>query len=94
MLIRLVTFIFLSLLPAVAEQLTDNQITQAIIWQSRQSYYTTGHPCACPYDRAKNGSLCGGRSAYRRPGGAAPFCYAKDVTQEMITNYRKNSTAE
>ena len=31
--------------------------------------------CDCPYDRAKNGSICGGRSAYSRPGGRSPICY-------------------
>lgn len=31
--------------------------------------------CDCPYDYARNGSHCGGRSAYSRPGGRAPVCY-------------------
>ena len=31
--------------------------------------------CDCPYDRAKNGSRCGSRSAYSRPGGRSPVCY-------------------
>lgn len=31
--------------------------------------------CDCPYDYARNGSLCGGRSAYSRPGGRDPICY-------------------
>lgn len=31
--------------------------------------------CDCPYDRASNGSRCGGRSAYSRPGGRSPVCY-------------------
>lgn len=31
--------------------------------------------CDCPYDYARNGSLCGGRSAYSRPGGREPICY-------------------
>lgn len=38
----------------------------------RSPYYGT---CDCPYDRAKNGSRCGGRSAYSRPGGRSPVCY-------------------
>lgn len=33
--------------------------------------------CDCPYDYAKNGSICGGRSAYSRPGGREPVCYYK-----------------
>ncbi|MEP0983158.1 SH3 domain-containing protein [Leptolyngbya sp. AS-A5] len=31
--------------------------------------------CECPYDTDKRGRSCGGRSAYSRPGGAAPTCY-------------------
>ena len=45
-------------------------------------------PCACPYQSARNGSSCGKRAAYVRPGGYAPLCYVKDVTPEMIAAYR------
>jgi uncharacterized protein YgiM (DUF1202 family) len=31
--------------------------------------------CDCPYDLMRNGRLCGGRSAYSRPGGRNPQCY-------------------
>jgi len=31
--------------------------------------------CDCPYDVMRNGRLCGGRSAYSRPGGRNPSCY-------------------
>ena len=31
--------------------------------------------CDCPYDLMRNGRLCGGRSAYSRPGGRSPVCY-------------------
>lgn len=31
--------------------------------------------CDCPYDYARNGSRCGGRSAYSRPGGREPMCF-------------------
>jgi len=34
-----------------------------------------GQGCPCPYDRAVNNSLCGGRSAYAKPGGQEPVCY-------------------
>lgn len=34
--------------------------------------------CDCPYDRNSNGDLCGASSAYSRPGGYAPACYAGD----------------
>ncbi len=45
-------------------------------------------PCACPYQSARNGSSCGKRAAYLRPGGYAPLCYAKDITPGMIAAYR------
>ena len=35
--------------------------------------------CPCPYSIAKDGSKCGKRSAYSRPGGATPLCYPRDI---------------
>jgi hypothetical protein len=63
-------------------------IAALIVKESRSAYYATGRPCACPDDRMRNGHACGGRSAYSRPGGAAPLCYPSDVSTEMISNYR------
>ena len=65
--------------------LTDAQIRQAIIKDSIAGYAGS---CACPYSKAKNGSNCGGRSAYSRGGGAAPLCYAKDVTDQMVADWK------
>ena len=69
-------------------RLTDDQIRSAIIQESRNSYYATGHPCACPYDHARNGSICGGRSAHSRPGGASPKCFPQDVTEADVASFR------
>jgi len=74
--------------PAPKPQLTDQQIAEVIVRESRQSYYRTGHPCACPEDLARNGSRCGKRSAYSRPGGAEPYCYVTDVPAAEIARYR------
>jgi hypothetical protein len=68
--------------------LSDEQIASIVVQASRDAYYRTGHPCACPEDSARNGSRCGGRSAYSRPGGAAPYCYVADVKKEEIDRYR------
>lgn len=65
--------------------LTDQQIRQILIRQSIANYSGS---CACPYNTASNGSRCGGRSAYSRPGGASPLCYDADVTPQMVANYR------
>jgi hypothetical protein len=66
--------------------LTDAQIRQILIDESIAAY--EGH-CPCPYSKARNGSLCGKRSAYSKPGGAEPLCYAKDVTDDMVRDYRE-----
>jgi hypothetical protein len=63
-------------------------IAALIVQESRQQYYATGHPCACPDDVMRNGRRCGGTSAYSRPGGAAPLCYVTDVSVAMIERYR------
>jgi hypothetical protein len=71
-----------------AEVLSAVAIAALIVKESRSAYYATGRPCACPDDRMRNGHACGGRSAYSRPGGAAPLCYPADVSTEMISSYR------
>jgi len=68
-----------------AEDLTDDQIKKILIDQSIRSYRGS---CPCPYNRARNGSRCGKRSAYSKPGGASPLCYGRDVSQAMIDRYR------
>lgn len=62
----------------------DEAIKKKIIKESIADY--PGN-CPCPYNTAKNGSKCGKRSAYSRPGGYSPVCYASDVTKEMIKRY-------
>ena len=64
-----------------------------IIQASRAQYHAGGRPCACPDDTMRNGRACGGRSAYSRPGGAAPLCYPHDVTAAMIESYRQRQAA-
>lgn len=71
--------------------LSDAQIRQILIDESIAAY--SGN-CPCPYSTARNGSRCGKRSAYSREGGAAPLCYAKDVTEEMVSTYRDQRREE
>lgn len=73
--------------------LTTAAIAALLVAESRRAYYATGHPCACPDDRMRNGRACGGRSAYRRPGGASPLCYPTDVSEAMIKAYRDRQVA-
>lgn len=87
-----VLFSFLLLLcafPAMAfqqSQQTDQQIRQQIIQQSISSYRGS---CPCPYSTARNGTSCGGRSAYSRAGGHQPKCYPKDVSDAEIQRYKE-----
>ena len=72
---------------AGGQSMSDAQVKQAIIRQSIASYSGS---CPCPYSTARNGSSCGGRSAYSRQGGAAPFCYASDVSEADVSSYRRS----
>jgi hypothetical protein len=73
--------------------LTAAAIAAIIVQTSRDQYHATGRPCACPDDTMRNGRACGGRSAYSRPGGAAPLCYPSDVTAVMIESYRQRQAS-
>jgi hypothetical protein len=64
---------------------SDDQIKQQMITQSIAEYKGN---CPCPYSTAKNGSNCGKRSAYSRPRGAKPLCFAKDITPTMIEKFK------
>jgi hypothetical protein len=73
--------------------LTAAAIAAIIVQASRDQYHAGGRPCACPDDSMRNGRACGGRSAYSRPGGAAPLCYPSDVTAAMIDSYRQRQAS-
>lgn len=68
--------------------LSDTQIKQRIIKQSIAEYPGS---CACPYNSARNGSSCGGRSAWSRGGGYAPMCYPKDVSTVQVKTWRESN---
>jgi hypothetical protein len=73
--------------------LTAAAIAAIIVQASRDQYHAGGRPCACPDDTMRNGRACGGRSAYSRPGGAAPLCYPSDVTAAMIESYGRRQAS-
>lgn len=68
-------------------KLSDAQIKQQIIAESIASY---PGPCACPYNTARNGSRCGGRSAWSRRGGYAPACFDSDVSKADVEAWRSS----
>jgi hypothetical protein len=82
---NLLLLLFFIPLILFGETTQDERIIQNIISESIANY--SGN-CPCPYNRASNGSSCGRRSAYSKPGGYAPVCYAQDVTPAMISSYK------
>jgi len=68
---------------------TDAQIRRILIDESRAAYSGS---CPCPYDTDRAGRRCGKRSAHSRAGGESPLCFDRDVTKEMIEEYRKRTS--
>jgi hypothetical protein len=85
----LVVLAMLVLSSSVAQEppaLTDTQVRQLIVQESIRSYSGS---CACPFNVDRAGRRCGGRSAYSRPGGASPICYAEEISDEQVRRYRQ-----
>lgn len=72
------------------EEITRNDLSNAqivaILMNESQGRYRGS--CPCPFYTDRAGRRCGRRSAYSRPGGASPLCYASDVTPAMITAFK------
>jgi len=64
------------LLPQAASSAGSDSDTQRAIRQSIAAYSGS---CPCPYSVDRAGRRCGARSAYSKPGGAAPLCFPADV---------------
>lgn len=72
--------------PPSVPAISDATIVQRIIAQSIANYPGS---CPCPYSRDRGGRRCGKRSAYSKPGGYAPICFAEDVSRDMIGAFRQ-----
>lgn len=70
---------------ALNDALSNQKIKKILIQKSINSY--SGN-CPCPYNTTRNGSRCGGRSAWSRKGGYAPLCYERDVSDDAVKRYR------
>ena len=81
----LVLLLLMSSSVLAKNDLSDSQVKAMMIQDSIASY--SGR-CPCPYNLASNGSQCGRRSAYSKPGGYAPLCYDTDITVEMLNQYK------
>ncbi|MBV9734376.1 MAG: hypothetical protein JO209_00600 [Acidisphaera sp.] len=78
--------------PAYAQEsplhkLGDDRIRQAMI---RDSLARHRGACACPWQTDRRGRRCDGRAAYApaHPG-RPPFCYATDITDAMVQDWRE-----
>ena len=81
----------LALAQSAQKTKTDAQIRQELIARSIAGYSGS---CPCPYNTDRAGRSCGRRSAYSKPGGAAPLCYPADVTAKMVADYRAGNEAK
>jgi hypothetical protein len=77
--------------PRSPARLTDQQLRRMLIEQSIKEY--PGN-CPCPYSVDRAGRSCGARSAWSRPGGAAPYCFPKDVPQEEVDRLRASLSSD
>ncbi|MGK3113616.1 hypothetical protein [Candidatus Pantoea formicae] len=84
------SLLFVGAAAAKSTKQTDDQIRQLIIEDSIAAYPGV---CACPFNSARNGSSCGRRSAWSKQGGYAPICYKKEVSRDMVDEWRKNHAA-
>jgi hypothetical protein len=71
--------------------ISDAEARDQIVKESVAAHQAGGSPCACPYNVMADGRECGELSAYSRPGGTAPLCYPKDVTETAIREWRQQS---
>lgn len=70
---------------AMAGDVSDAQVRELIVRDSVASYSGS---CPCPYNTDRAGHQCGGRSAWSRRGGSTPICYALEVTDAQIHEFR------
>ena len=72
--------------PALAQSGADQRDRQTMIQESIRNY--AGN-CPCPYNTDRAGRTCGARSAWSKPGGAAPLCFPGDITDQMLKRWRE-----
>ncbi len=81
----LIVLVHAPIVAGSSKRSSDAEVRKRMIAESIEAY---PGPCACPYQRASNGSQCGRRSAYNRGGGYEPLCYPSDISDEMVQSYR------
>lgn len=77
--------------PFTSFGLSDAKIKSLLIQQSQAGYSGS---CPCPDNVDRGGRRCGKRSAYSKPGGASPLCYASDVTPQMVIEFKSRNASQ
>ncbi len=85
MIVRILTVAILIISSSWAHAITDDQVRNLMIKESINSYPSS---CPCPFNSAANGSSCGRRSAYSKPGGYSPLCYRGDISADEVAAWR------
>jgi len=67
---------------------TNTEIRELLVRRSIAAYAGS---CPCPFNVDRAGRRCGRRSAYSRPGGASPLCYAGDVSDGLVQKLRDSA---
>ena len=75
--------------PALAAEMTDDQVRDAIVHESVSAYSGS---CPCPYNNDAAGRTCGARSAHSKAGGARVICFAHEVSDDMVEKFRQRHT--
>ena len=70
-----------------AQAYDSTEITAAKRKMIAESITSYRGNCPCPYNTAANGSSCGRRSAYSKPGGAEPLCYETDISDAQAAEW-------
>lgn len=71
---------------ALANSSVSDEAIRLLMIQNSISSYPGA--CPCPYSVMRNGSQCGKRSAWSKPGGRSPLCYPTDISDGMVKKYR------
>jgi len=74
-----------------AQAYDSTEITAAKRKMIAESIASYRGNCPCPYNTAANGSSCGKRSAYSKPGGAEPLCYETDISDAQAAEWLRRN---
>jgi len=82
-----ILFLIIISLTNFAQAYDSTEITAAKRKMIAESITSYRGNCPCPYNTAANGSSCGRRSAYSKPGGAEPLCYETDISDAQAAEW-------